>query len=441
MDKTLKDDASRIANHAISAVDPVLSIKRLVEKENNILTIDDRKYNLKNYNNIYIVAFGKASVPMAKALEDILVNKITEGIALTKYGYGNSQQLKNMPVFEAGHPVPDENSVMGAKKIKQMLEKTEDNDLVLFLISGGGSSLLTLPRNNIKLADVMEVTRLLLRAGATIKEVNTIRKHLSDVKGGGLARLTHPAESVSLIISDVVGDPLDVIASGPTVPDISTFKDFKYIVNKYKLVLPESVKNLLVDGLEGRIEDTPKPNDPMFNRCHHHLIGNNSLALSKAQKKASELGYHTLVLTSYITGEAREIAKFFAAVAKEEKTKGQPVTTPACILAGGETTVTVTGDGKGGRCQEFALSFALDVSGMENIKLLATGTDGTDGPTDAAGAFADGTTLARGNDLELDPESMLSQNNSYPFFEKINDLFITGPTGTNVMDVYIILIT
>ncbi|WP_440953773.1 glycerate kinase type-2 family protein [Methanococcoides sp. FTZ1] len=401
--------------------------------------MEDRCYDFTEYRNIYLISFGKAACKMASELEDILGKFVTDGIVLTKYGYSEPKP-KNIPVFEAGHPLPDENGILATGRILDLLEKADEADLVFFLISGGGSALLTYPRENIELTDVVRTTDLLLKAGATIEEMNTIRKHLSDVKGGGLARSAYPARSISLVISDVVGNPMDVIASGPTVPDTSTFQDFESIVRKYELELPQAVRKLLEDGLSGIIDETPKKGDVVFDNCHHLLIGNNSLALSEAYEQASDLGYNTVVLTSSVTGEAREVAKVFASIAREERTNERPFPLPACIIAGGETTVNVTGQGKGGRCQEFALSFAVEVSGLENVLLLAAGTDGTDGPTDAAGAFAGGNTITRGKEAGLSASSMLSQNDSYTFFEKLDDLFITGPTGTNVMDIYLLLI-
>lgn len=440
MSENLRKDASDIFLRAVSAVDPATCIHRSVKKENNHFTIGNNVYDLDSYDNIYLISVGKAAVSQAKAIEDIAGNQITDGIVLTKYGYATSG-LVHSPVFEAGHPIPDNNGMQVTRKIKRIVEKAEKSDLIFFLISGGGSALLTLPREGIGLHDVISVTDQLLKAGATIAEMNTVRKHLSEVKGGRLARLAYPAESISLILSDVVGDPLDVIASGPTFPDYSTFSECEEIVQKYGLVLPQPVIDLFEKGLRGVIEETPKQDDPVFTRCHHYLVGNNSMAINAAEEKAGELGYNALVLTSFLTGEARQIAKVFAAISKEEKKQKKPVKLPACIIAGGETTVSVTGGGRGGRCQELALSFALQVNGLSNLLLLAAGTDGTDGPTDAAGAFADGHTVIRSKRAEIDALNMLLENDSYSFFKEIDDLFITGPTGTNVMDIYLLLIS
>ena len=434
----LRTHASMIVSEAISAVEPSSCVLRALERENNWLEVDGRKYDLLSYHHIYLVGFGKAAVPMTDALERLLGDYVTEGIVITKYGYGG--KLKYSQVFEGGHPIPDEKCLLAAKKVEKLIKRAGTDDLVFFLISGGGSALLTLPRDGISLDDIMKMTDALLRAGATIDEINIVRKHLSSVKGGGLAKIAYPANSVSLILSDVVGDSLEIIASGPTVPDTSTFEDFYNVLQKYNIQPPPAVYELLQRGLSGKEEETPKLGDSVFDRCQHVLVGNNSLALSAAEEVAKELGYNTLVLTSCLTGEAREVAKVFGAIAQEERSNKKPISPPVCVLAGGETTVTVLGDGKGGRAQEFSLSFALEARGLDDVVMLAAGTDGTDGPTDAAGAFADGTTVKRGEEKGLDASLILSKNNSYAFFAELGDLFMIGPTGTNVMDIYVLLV-
>jgi hydroxypyruvate reductase/glycerate 2-kinase len=438
MQKNLRSDAMGIVSQAIAAVNPYACVQRSVQRKGDILHIGSRSYDISLYDNIYVVAFGKASTSMSAALEDILGEQIAEGYAITKYGFAGS--LNKIIVMEAGHPIPDDNGVLAAKKIRDFLEKTGPKDLIFFLISGGGSALMTLPRKGIALTDIINLTDKLLRVGATIDEINTVRKHLSAVKGGGLAKIAYPSESVSLILSDVVGDSLDVIASGPTVPDRSTFDDFQEIVLRYGLQLSSAVQGLLEDGLEGVVEDTPKLEGPMFEKCYNYLVGNNFLALGEATKKANELGYNTLLLTSSLAGEAKEVAKVIASIAKEERANAVPLPLPVCVLAGGEPTVTIRGRGKGGRCQELALSFAIEVEGLENMLLLAAATDGNDGPTDAAGAFADGDTVDKGQDVQMEARVMLQHNNSYQFFKETEDLFITGPTGTNVMDIYVLLV-
>ena len=434
----LRSDASEIFQSALSAVDPSSCIFNSICRENEVLLIDNKAYRLSSYDNVYVVAFGKAAFSMVGAMEPMLDGYISDGIVITKYGFGGA--LNKLEVLEAGHPIPDDNGVMAGTKVREILEISGKNDLVVFLISGGGSSLLTLPRKDISVSDIVTITDKLISSGATIGELNTVRKHLSAVKGGGLVKMAYPSESISLILSDVVGDPLDVIASGPTVPDSSTFEDFQEIVNRYDIKLSTAVQGLLEDGLEGVREETPKSSGPIFDRAQHHMVGNNSLALHEAEKRASELGYSTLILTSSIIGEAKEIGKVFASIAKEERLRNTPTPLPACILAGGETTVTMRGNGKGGRCQEMALSFGIEASGIKDMLFLPAATDGNDGTSNAAGAFADGSTFTDGKDIGLDARIFLKENNSYSYFKEIGDLLVTGPTGTNVMDIYILLI-
>jgi len=349
--------------------------------------------------------------------------------------------LKKIAVREAGHPLPDLRGVRGTEEIISLAEKAGERDLVLCLISGGGSALMIASSEDISLEAKQETTRLLLACGATIHEMNTIRKHLSRVKGGGLARFAYPSTLVSLILSDVVGDDLDVIGSGPTVPDQSTFGDTKHILQRYGIwdQIPASAKNQIQEGISGKIQDTPKRKDIVFQNCSQTLVGNNLQAMMAAGKEAERLGYAALILSSKAEGEAREVAKFYCSIAKEVLDSGNPLPPPVCILSGGETTVTLEGDGKGGRNQEFALASALALSGADNIVVLSGGTDGTDGPTDAAGAVADGTTVSRALAKDLDPWDYLHRNDAYHFFEQLDDLLITGPTRTNVMDVYMVL--
>jgi hydroxypyruvate reductase/glycerate 2-kinase len=438
MNTKMRDDAYSIMSEAIAAVNPETSIYRSLEKNGSELVIKGFSYDLSSYKNIYVIAFGKASIPMSKAMEEILGDSLTDGIAVTKKGF--SAPLSRMKVFEASHPMPDDNSIEAGKTIHDFLKTTNASDLIFFLISGGGSALVTYPRKGISLTDMVKLTDTLMRSGATIDELNVVRKHLCSIKGGGLAKMAFPSESVSLILSDVVGDPLDVIASGPTVPDTSSFVDFNEIIERYNIVLSPAVTGVLDDGLEGVIEETPNSGASVFEKTSHYLVGNNYLALLEAEKKASELGYKTMVLTSSVVGEAKEVAKVFAAIAREERRRAAPLPLPACILAGGETTVTMKGKGLGGRCQEMALSFAIEVAELNDVLLLAAGTDGNDGTTDCAGSYADGETVQNGKNLQLDARMFLSNNNSYGFFKETGDLIKTGPTGTNVMDIYIILV-
>jgi hydroxypyruvate reductase len=436
----LRRDAKKIFLHAVHAVQPQTILSSHISLRNQVLRIGERKYPLSQYERIFVAGTGKASASMAVNLEKILGTRITRGLINVKYGH--SQKLKRIRVQEAGHPLPDEKGLEGAKEMVEMLSHPTANDLVIFLVSGGGSALLPLPVEGVTLAEKQATTNELLSCGASIQEINTLRKHLSRIKGGGLAKIVCPATLVSLILSDVIGDPLDAIASGPTVPDYTTYEDCAWILNKYELwgKIPPSVASHIRAGMEGRKEETLKEGDPAFAKVYNLIVGNNLLAMTAAKKAAQALGYRTLLLSSLVEGETREVARVHAAIAKEVLLSGNPIPPPACILSGGETTVTLKGKGKGGRNQEFALAAALQIAGWEQILVMSAGTDGTDGPTDAAGAFADGKTVIRAKTMGLDPWSFLKENDSYTFFQRIGDLLTIGPTGTNVMDLRIMLV-
>ncbi len=437
---SMKRDAIEIFNAAVSAVEPSAAVKRVLKAKGNTLTVSGHYYDLREIAHIYVVGAGKASAAMAKAIEDLMMARITDGAVTVKYGY--VADLRKIRLTEAGHPVPDENGVRGSERIVEVLRKATGEDLVIGLISGGGSALTPLPVEGISLADKQTVTRSLLNCGATIHEINSMRKHLSRIKGGGLARLAYPALVINLMLSDVIGDPIEVIASGPCVPDPSTFKDCQEIVEKYGLSdkLPFPILEYIQQGVEGKVPETPKPGDPLFEKVQNTVIGSNIVAVKAAEKKAKQLGYHTRILSTFIEGETREVAKVHSAVAKEIHKTGNPVEPPACVITGGETTVTIRGSGLGGRNQEFALASVSEISGLDHTVVLSGGTDGSDGPTDAAGAIADSTTWQRANKSGLDPKVYLDNNDSYHFFEGVDDLLITGPTNTNVMDVRIILV-
>ena len=438
--ETLREDAFSIFQVGVNAVDPRSAVRRSLELEEETLVVGDHDYDLAAFENIYVVGAGKASAAMAQPIEDLLGDRLKDGIINVKRGH--AVPLKTVRLHEAGHPVPDEAGVAGTREIMQLLAQTGENDLVCCLLSGGGSALLPCPAAGITFEDKQNTTQLLLDCGATIHEINAIRKHISGIKGGRLARLAHPSRLVSLILSDVIGDDLDIIASGPTVPDRNTFADCLKILKKYDLTekVPASVRQMLVDGLSGKVDETPKEKDPAFERAQNAIIGSNMLAVRAAERKARELGYQSLILSTLIEGETTDVAKVHAAVAKEIQRTGNPIERPACVISGGETTVTIRGDGLGGRNQEFALAAAIEIDGMEDVLILSGGTDGTDGPTDAAGAFADGVSLKRGYDLGVDAEDYLRRNDSYRYFEKLGDLLITGPTLTNVMDLRLILV-
>jgi hydroxypyruvate reductase len=436
----LRKHALQIFQAGLQAVDPMEAINRHVRFNDNVIHISGRQFNLKKYDRILVVGAGKAVAPMAKALEDLLEDIISDGVIVVKDKHG--LPLKKIKVREASHPVPDARGVESTQEILSLIEKADKRDLVICLISGGGSALLIAPVQGISLEDKQNTTKRLLACGATIHEFNTVRKHLSRAKGGRLAQMAYPATLTSLILSDVVGDDLDVIASGPTVPDSSTFHDAAQILKGYGLwdQVPPAVRNHLEKGTSGQIEDTPKSDNAAFQQCSQVLVGTNLQALKAAGQEAQRLGYRPLILSSKVEGEAREVIKFYMAIAREVLSSENPLRPPACLLAGGETTVTLTGDGRGGRNQEFALAAALSIEGLDDIVLLSGGTDGTDGPTDAAGAIADGATVARALEKGLDPKDFLQRNDSYNFFQKLGDLLMTGPTRTNVMDIYMLLV-
>jgi glycerate 2-kinase len=429
-----RERALAILSTALEAVDPVNAIKRQVSLSDDTLRIGQRTYDLGCYRHIYVIGGGKASGSMAQAVEEILGRRVTAGLVNVKYGYGAKTDI--IRLNEAGHPIPDAAGVAGTQQMAELARQATAEDLVICLISGGGSALMTLPVEGITLADMRSLTDAFLRCGATINEINAVRKHLSQTKGGNLARLAYPAEIVSLILSDVVGNPLDVIASGPTVPDPTTFADAYRVIEKYGLLeeLPRSIVERMRRGKEGLIPETPKEGDEAFTRTHNLIIASNEVAAEAATTEAEELGFHPLLLSTFVEGEAREVAKVFAAIAKEILHSGRPLPRPACVVAGGETTVTVRGSGLGGRNQEMALSAALEIAGLEEVMIIPLATDGTDGPTDAAGAIADGYTLQRAQEVGLSATQYLADNDSYHFFQQLGDLLITGPTNTNVND-------
>jgi len=396
-------------------------------------------YVLSEFRRVIVVGAGKASAPMAAAVEAVVGERLPiEGSVTVRYGH--TAPTRRVPIREAAHPVPDAAGVQATQAIVDELETTTADDLVICVISGGGSALLTLPAEGISLEDLQSTTDALLRSGATINEINVVRKHLDVVKGGGLARLAAPARVLTLVLSDVVGNPLDAIASGPTVADSSTFADAARVFEKYNLWdrVPSPVSTRLRSGTDGQIADTPKPGDPLFAHTETVVVGSNLVACKAAAKAASELGFNTLILTTYVEGEAREAAHVLAGVVREIHASGHPLARPACVVAGGETTVTIRGEGRGGRNQELALAAAFSLDGVPNVLLASIGTDGSDGPTDAAGAWVDGSTLQRAAELGLNASAALAANDSYTFFDKANGLIRTGPTQTNVNDLYLL---
>jgi glycerate-2-kinase len=426
--------------HALDAVDPRKLVKSKVFLENSNLRVDTHFFDLRDFKNIYVVGGGKASGAMAEALEEVLGSRITDGIV--NVPHGDRHKTRVVKLHGAGHPLPDEAGEEGTRRMLEIAEKAEKNDLIICLISGGGSSLMPLPRDGVSLEEKRELTAALWKSGARISEINSVRKHISGFKGGWLSKKAHPSSVLNLILSDVVDDSLEVIASGPTVADSTTFADALGVLKKYKLWknTPSSIRKVLSDGKKGLISETPKTGDPAFQKVYSVVLGNNRSAACAACEYLKSQGVNTLLLTSAMEGEARCVGTVLASFAGEIIASDNPVAKPAGIVAGGETTVAVAGKGLGGRNQELALSAALKLRKAEGYVIGSLSTDGVDGPTDAAGAIVEGNSLERAARLGMDPESYLAENDSYHFFSKLQDLIFTGPTGTNVNDISLIII-
>lgn len=380
---------------------------------------------------------------MARATVSVLGKHLGPGVVVTKRGHLDGLPFPpGLTALEAGHPVPDDAGLAAVAAIEALLDGLSAEDVVLALFSGGASALLPDPAEGVTLAGLQETTEALLRSGAPIGELNAVRKHLARLKGGQLARRAQPAAVAALILSDVVGDPLDVIASGPTAPDPTTFADAWAILERRGLLasLPAPVRRRLRDGLDGRLVDTPGPEDPIFSRVLNVLVGSNRLAAEAAVSTGEQLGYHALLLSTFVEGEASEVAKVAVSLAKEILASGHPIGPPACLVLGGETTVTVRGNGRGGRNQELALAAALALEGTNGVSIMALATDGTDGPTDAAGGIVDAGTAAAIRAAGIDPVRALRENDSYPALESGGALLRTGPTGTNVNDLLVVLV-
>jgi glycerate 2-kinase len=432
-------------NAALAAVDPYRAVTRALRLENNKLAAGGSVYDLNVFDRIIVAGAGKATAAMAAAVEDVLGDRIDRGVVVVKYGHAGI--LTTIEQVEAAHPVPDEAGVQGTQRILELVRRGDEKTLVVCLLSGGGSSLLVAPHHGITLEDKQRTTELLLKAGATIDELNSVRKHLSAVKGGRLARLAHPATVVTLILSDVIGDRLDVIASGPTASDSSTFSDAAAVIDKYALgpVVPSRVTAFIERGAAGREPETVKSGDACFLRTRNVIVGSSAQALAAAREKAAALGWRPEIMTAELEGEARDAARLLARKALHARDEMKPGER-RCLLVGGETTVVVRGTGRGGRNQELALAFAGEIADVHGITLLSAGTDGTDGPTDAAGAVVDGRVVHEARQRGIHPEVYLGNNDSYAFFQRLDAQsgehhhLMTGPTGTNVMDLQIILI-
>ena len=434
-----------VFNAALAAVDPYNAVLKAVSFENNRLQVAGTTYDLAAFGHVIVVGAGKAAARMAQAIETLLGSQLDEGLIVVKQAH--TARLSIIEQVEAAHPVPDAAGLSGTAGILQMLRAADQQTLVICLLSGGASALLAAPVDGITLHDKQQVTSLLLNAGASISELNAVRKHLSMVKGGRLARAAWPAQLVTLILSDVIGDRLDVIASGPTAPDSSTFADALEVINKYALQaeIPVNVADYLKRGMAGQVPETVKEHDPCLNRTHNAIIASLTQALAAARERAVQLGLVARIVSETLQGEARDAARLLAQTARAELAVMKPGER-RCLIWGGETTVTVRGGGRGGRNQELALAFMLEIEGLQGVSLLSAGTDGSDGPTDAAGAMVDGTTSVRARSVGLQTRSYLEQNDSYSFFQNLDARsgvqhhFKTGPTGTNVMDIQIVLL-
>jgi len=437
---SVREKVLKIIEEGLAKANPKEAIKRAITVEKNLLIIGDRQYNLTG--KLIIIGGGKAAGLMAEAVEESVGSKIFNGAIIIPRGSGQ-YRLKQIKVMEGEHPMPSVDNVKATKVMLELVSGLSRNDLVICLISGGASSLITLPVATISLDDLQHTTQLLLRSGASIEEINTVRKHLCAIKGGQLAKAVYPAELIGLIISDVVGDPMDVIASGPTVPDASTFMDSIEILQRYNLwdSIPETVCSRLNAGVKGEIPETPKPGDKIFDHVYNRIVASNSDSLDAMYDKANELSLNSLILTRYMEGEARHVGRFVSSIIREIYYHNNPIKKPAAIIAGGETTVTVTGDGKGGRNQELVLGAALCMRGLKGVAIASIGSDGIDGVCDAAGAIADGQTLTRAKDYGMNPYRYLKNNDSYTFFKTLGDCIFTGRTNTNVNDFTVAIVT
>jgi len=434
----------RIAESTITAVAPDPAMRAALSLEGDTLVVDGRAYDLSRFERIFVIGAGKASAAMARTLEDILGARIHHGVIATKYDHALG--LGRTQVLESGHPVPDLAGQRASRELLGLAQGTTDRDLVFCLLSGGASAIVPAPCEPVTLAHKQATTRKLLECGATINEINAIRKHLSLFKGGHLARALAPSTVVTLIISDVVGDFLDVIGSGPTAPDESTFLECHAILDRYRLWddIPAEVKGLIAEGCAGRAPETCKAGDACFEKVQNVIIAGNAMAVGGAAGAARELGYTPVVVDSAMKGEAKDVAARFVRLARDYRDGGRNGNAPLCLLAGGETTVTIQGKGKGGRNQEFALAAAIELADMQpghdGICVMSLGTDGSDGPTDAAGALVFPDTVARSGCEPHSVRQYLADNNAYEFFSRTGTLLKTGPTLTNVMDVVAILV-
>jgi hydroxypyruvate reductase len=438
--------AIRILGAALAAVEPARAVARYLTRDGDRLWVGEYAFTLARFRRLRLVAVGKASLPMAEAVQAVLGDRLSDGLVISKASPATHPARKagggEIVYMEAGHPIPDQRNLQAARALERFLAGSREDDLVLCLISGGGSALLSAPVEGLGLADIQQLTQLLLHSGATIQEINTLRKHLERLKGGRLAQLATPARLITLVLSDVVGDPLSVIASGPTVPDPTTYQDAWEILAGYDLLdqVSASIRQVLAGGMAGKLPETPKPGAAIFTDSPVIVVANNQQAARAALEQAKSEGYNPCLLTSYLQGEARQAGGFLASIARQVVASGEPIPRPACLIAGGETTVSVTGNGMGGRNQELALGAVSELAGLAEVLLIAFATDGGDGPDDAAGATVTGDTLQRARQAGLSPETYLNNNDAYHFFDPLGDLIKCGATHTNVNDLAILLV-
>ena len=435
---SIEENFVEIIQASVDAADPYYAVKRFLQVDDTSIRVGERKYKISDVGKVVVTAFGKAAIPMTIAARDVLLDLVTSGVVLTKHLPETNVLDEKYRIYQGGHPIPTMESLTGTQAVLSSTDGLQENDLVLCLVSGGASALFTRPRDGVSLNDMQVLVGLLLESGASIEEINTIRKHLDQVKGGGFARLVQPAKVAALILSDVVGSPMDIIASGPTVPDTSTFFETWEILERYRLTdrIPNSVIEIIQQGKLGQIPETPKSDDRCFNNVQNMIIADNRQSALAALRTAHQKGFNAMFLSSFFQGEAKIVGQNMAGILKEVSISGNPVRRPACIVAGGETTVTISGNGFGGRNLETALGAVRDLAGLENVIFLSLATDGEDGPTDAAGALVTGETFDISQKLGLNIEHFLAQNDSYHFFEQAGGLICCGPSGTNVNDLF-----
>ncbi|HEV2092163.1 MAG TPA: glycerate kinase [Rubrobacter sp.] len=427
----MENELREILQAGLAAADPKDAVLRSVRLEGDAVLVEGARFEPER---IFVVAAGKAAGAMARAAEDLFGGRIAAGLVVTKEGHDAGPE--DFEAVFASHPEPDEGGVKAARKVRELAEGLEEGDLLVAMISGGASALLADPAPPVQLADLKKLTQDLLRSGADIGEINTVRKHVSVLKGGGLARLAAPAKVLALLLSDVVGDAPSSIASGPTAPDTTTLEEARSVLERYGIVPPPSI----AEHLEGA-EETPKPGDPVFDDVQNVVCGGGRHAVEAAADRAGDLGYEPLILSTTMTGDARAIASVCAAVVREALESGKPARPPCAVVSGGEATVIVRGDGTGGPNQEFALTLAVELDGVEGWAAFAADTDGNDGPTDAAGGLVDGRTASKMRGAGVDPVRALEENDARAALEAGGALLVTGPTGTNVNDLRVILVS